>query len=402
MTKRCRILDQTYEYIYLIAFFLLVVFAFLKTTLFPVPWALQGSAVEYFYEYNLSMPAGMVYVLAGLILIRCVMMGRCGWKHLVMSAVILGLTAQAVRVNQCENLLVWALLILGAKNVSFEKIMAVYTLTIGTMLSITVLSATMGWIDNIAYGESQRLAFGIVSPTDFGAHVFFFFLCLWYVRKEKAGRWFTLLTAGIGVLMYYYSETRCSSICMILLSVLICVHDMAYRRGVKRKKTYDMPNVLAVVLAVSIQLAALATLCLTMLYRWDYERIVKWDSIMSNRLELGKRVIDISGFHLWGKNFRMIGHWAEGTVTGNYFYLDSSYLQMIVMYGLIITVLLMAAFLVIGYRAYSSRLWILLWVLGLLAIHGIIEQRLWSLSYCPFLLAVFARLDERKKGGRRR
>ena len=68
------------------------------------------------------------------------------------------------------------------------------------------------------------------------------------------------------------------------------------------------------------------------------------------------------------------------------------------MYGMIISVLLIVAFLMIGYRAYGSRQWILLLALGLLAIHGVIEQRLWSIAYCPFLLAAFARLDENQEG----
>ena len=83
-----------------------------------------------------------------------------------------------------------------------------------------------------------------------------------------------------------------------------------------------------------------------------YQESIVWmrglDKLLSGRLYYGKHALSICGFHLWGKQIRMNGHWADGQVTDNYFYLDSSYMQMALMFGLVISALALLAFLHIG------------------------------------------------------
>lgn len=73
-----------------------------------------------------------------------------------------------------------------------------------------------------------------------------------------------------------------------------------------------------------------------------------------------------------------------------YFYIDSSYVQLAVMYGLVLMGLVLLAFLVISCRAWSQKEWVFLWILAIAAVHGVMEQHLVELSYCPFILALLA------------
>ena len=148
---------------------------------------------------------------------------------------------------------------------------------------------------------------------------------------------------------------------------------------------------LAALLSMSFVVAATFTVIFTILYSPKISWMNRIDALVSNRLILGKKAVEIGGFHLWGKYFRLRGHWAEGLITNKYFYLDSSYMQMTIMYGIVISLLVMIAFLLIGYHAYKRKQWTFLWILALLSIHGIMEQRIWNLAYCPFILALFAR-----------
>lgn len=299
----------------------------------------------------------------------------------------------AYRFSQCRELIYLVLLILGAKDISFSKIMKAYTIVAGVLLGATIIAASSGILENISFGEESKLAFGIVSSTDFAAHVFFFILCWWYVWGKKMRMGAILPILGAAIFTYYYSQARCSTACLVLLAMMI-VGDKGIAFYTRKSKAKDKVfSILACISACSVQLAAVGTLSLTMLYEFDVNWIQKINQLLSNRLELGKRGMSIYGFCMWGQNVEQRGNWVTGAAIGKYFYLDSSYLQMTVIYGIVISVLLMIAFLTIGYRAYDSKKWTLLWVLVLLAIHGVIEQRLWNIAYCPFLLAVFARLD---------
>lgn len=386
------------EYVYLAVFFVITVYLFLITTVFPTPWAGLDGAAEYFYEYETKIPLHMEYLLWGIILVRCFLLKKEGWKHLLISIGLYMMIAHAVSVNGYKNLLLILLLMLGAKGISFFKMMKLYTITVGFLLGITILSALSGVVDNMAF-YGWRYAFGIVSPTDFGAHVFFVILCIWYVRGEKSRLWESVPVLGAGVLIYYFNRARCSTICLTLLAMIMCGHKLIRDYKIKKNGTYRMNAVFAAGLSNSHYLGAIVVLAATMAYDRKSVFMQRLNVLLSNRLELGNRAISIGGFDFWGRRVRLIGNWVE-EAGAKYFYLDSSYMQMAVMYGIAVSVLLLTALLVIGYRAFMNKQWILLWVLFLMSIHGMIEQRLWSLSYCPFLLALFARLDDREEGGK--
>ena len=51
----------------------------------------------------------------------------------------------------------------------------------------------------------------------------------------------------------------------------------------------------------------------------------------------------------------------------------------------------MLLFLLAGWRAYKNKEWILLLVLGVVALHALFEHHAFDLAYSPFLFAAFAR-----------
>lgn len=382
------------EYVYLAVLAFLTAFVFLRTTIWPVPWTVNGSEIQYFNEVSGSIPFYLEYVLLGTVLLRCLSGGKKGLGYLGFSIILCTITIYAYCVNQYKELLYLVFLILGAKDISFVKIMKVYTTVVGILLGVTIAAALTGVLENVSFGVEGKLAFGLVSSTDFAAHVFFFFLCCWYIWRKTEKIWLALLVLGAAFFVYRYGQGRCSTICLLLLAILFVGHIMMRKHMRKNSGQYTMRPAFACILACSVQLAAIVTLVLSILYEFDCVWIQKINQLLSDRLELGKRGISICGFHLWGQNVELRGNWVTGKAVGKYFYLDSSYLQMTVMFGILMSVILMLAFLVIGYRAYVFRQWVLLLILALLAIHGVIEQRLWNIAYCPFLLALFAQYEK--------
>lgn len=385
------------EYIYLFCFSILTIYAFLKTTTFPSPIVTEDGLYIYFNEFTSVIPFHMEYILISIIVIRYVLLKENRLRDIFLGIIIYRCADYAVKVNLNHNILLFALLILGAKGIFFQKIMKLYTGIITLLLSVTVLTALCGLIENVSFGENGKLAFGIVYSTDFAAHVFFLVLCIWYVRGDKVTLWEGAVVAALAALVYGFSIARCSTICLCLTSVLIFLRRWIQSRCRKKQIEYQMHPLVAAFLSMSFVIAAAFSVIFTILYSPKVTWMQKIDQVLSSRLSLGKKAVEISGFHLWGKYFRLRGHWAEGLETNKYFYLDSSYMQMAVIYGLVISALIMIAFLLIGYHAYRQKQWVFLWILALMSLHGIIEQRIWNLAYCPFILALFAQFDTNEK-----
>ena len=81
----------------------------------------------------------------------------------------------------------------------------------------------------------------------------------------------------------------------------------------------------------------------------------------------------------------------------NYFFLDSSYISILLQYGLIMFVMILILWGIIGLRARKEKDWVLLWILAIIAFQSIMEQHLLDISYNPFLWILFAETGKKRK-----
>ena len=152
----------------------------------------------------------------------------------------------------------------------------------------------------------------------------------------------------------------------------------------ERKHPFFIPDVLV----LSPVLVAIGMTVLTIMYQGTPMQ-QKLNQLLSNRLDLGKKAFDIFSLTPFGQYIRLFGN-AENLGFEYYFYIDSTYLQLIIMYGVVILGVVLLVFLLIGCRAKAQKDWIFLWIIGLIAAHSIIEQHLVELPYCPFVIALLA------------
>lgn len=77
-------------------------------------------------------------------------------------------------------------------------------------------------------------------------------------------------------------------------------------------------------------------------------------------------------------------------MSGNYFFIDSSFIRLAIIYGLVIGVFVIIVMLLIGMRSISTRGFCLAAIILLLGISCMVEQHLLDISYNPFLIALLA------------
>ena len=199
------------------------------------------------------------------------------------------------------------------------------------------------------------------------------------------------------IFVYIGCEARLTTACFVLLSVGLFYRGIKIQKKRKQKKLYNMDERLARGLAVFPLLCALGVHILSMGYSTNVKWMENLNQLLSNRLSLAKKGIQVYGFRLWGNDIPMIGYGGSTEAQIKYFYLDSSYIQLSLISGLIIFGIVLLLLLVVGYRAKGECEWVLLWVLAFAGAHAVFEEHLLSLSVCPFLFAATTKLGRKHR-----
>ena len=381
--------EDILEILYLLAFAVYIGFFFLGTTMFQIEWP------NFFYT-------DLRTVIAALILVRAAYSKQYKiWEV----AVILGLYilfSMASSRNGYEEYMYLLILIIGARGISFKKLIKVYAAVTAVLLIITIAAALSGYIENLTYyqeGRRTRYAFGINYPTDFSAILFYLILAWFYIRGKKL-KYIELGIAGLlGIFVYWFCDARMNTICIIGASLVFAVHKFFSKKAEKKQKEYRICKPISMLLILSGILCSLVMTGLTMLYSPNNPIIAFIDNALSSRLRLGHKGIDIYGFTLWGQNIPMIGLGSTTKDVDFYFFLDSSYIYNLLQYGLLIAVLLLAAWTMISGKAYIKKEWELLLILAIIAVQCMVEHHMVSVAFNPFWMALLGELSvETTKG----
>lgn len=386
------------ENLYLLLFGIIVLYLFLQKTTFDIPWNLfvytEDGAIRTWSRWVMEPP---YYLLGYTAVFRILIQKEYNWLRTAFAVGILYGGRYLWEQNISYKTILVTFLIVGAIGISFRKLVRVYCLLVSSALIITIVCAVSGLIENYVMmrGENMRMFFGINSPTNFASFVFFQILCWWYLRKEKLSYIEAGLTVVISVLLNVFCDTRTA--CVLLLATAMCMVWMRfrYKQAGKRGKEYRMCPLISSMGTLVYPLLAILSVGLTLIYTQDSELLTKINSWLSARLSLGKRAFDVYGVSWFGKYIRMFA-FESGATVNNYFYIDSSYVQLPIMFGLAAMIFLLFAFLWISCRARAEKDWIFLLILVLAGVHCVTDCHLIEIQFCPFVLALLADTRERK------
>ena len=369
-------------------FLSMLIYRFLNTTLFfediDIFYAVGGIASR-ICTWLFLKPYGIIVVI---VLLLYLTEEKPDWKQIGILAFYDMILIYCSQKTDCDSLLTYLLLLPGAAKVDFGKLIKA-DVWVSTILTVgTIMCSVTGMIDNLAWAlgnEQYRMAFGFIYATDFAAHVFFLMLGWWYLRREKADWRDTVVWLIISGLVMKFSITRNSVALMALTAVLMMYCDKIKKSDSLEKK----------VLPATPIICAAAVSVISVFYSCEITWIQQLNSWLSNRLAFVKKAVDIYGFSLWGKEIPMIGNGSKTSSTNIYFYIDSGYMQIGLLYGVVLLAIVLCLLTWICQRAAEQNQRILLWIVALACVHGMIEQHLFELEYFPFFLAAFANLKEK-------
>lgn len=284
------------------------------------------------------------------------------------------------------------LLTAGAYGISFKDIAKFYFYTASVFLGIVFIGSLFGQVINLKYITERgiRYSFGIVYPTDFAAHVFFI-LASYAAAYEKKLNWFNgICSIAVTVFVYIFCKARVDCGCIILLCIGIAVIRLAESRKKQPDgKLYNKIKDLCRYICIwSMPAGAVIMLLLTIFYDPSNKFMAVLNNIMSGRLSLGKRGFEEYDVTLLGQYVPMHGNGGNVQPPEDYFFLDCSYIYMLLIYGLIFTLLIIGAYVIIGMRYRHNG--VMLWILAVTALNCMIAHHLPDCAYCIFAAALAA------------
>lgn len=296
-----------------------------------------------------------------------------------------------LNIDRIHMMFVTAALVFGAKGLDFNNIVKWY-FWIGLFFCIvTFIGSQIGLIkDYDAYIDvlssrlsfalsGKRSSFGYVWSTNFSTHCFFILLAYWYIRKAELSLKEMLLFVFLAITILFYTDAKLGAGCILLLPIMTLFYRLT--RNTK-------PKIYAI-LVFSIPIFAVLAIVSTILYQYSNFIWFFIDSvILSGRLHLGNEAMSVYGIPFWGQKIRMYGGETEGVY---YNYIDSSFIQLIVIYGIVYTILIITAYTIIAYKAYKRRDYRLILAVLMTGISGLIAQHFLQIYMNPFLIALAAK-----------
>lgn len=378
---------QLSEIFFLAAFAVWLIMNYSWATMANIPWP------QFFFFY--------VQVAIGLtVLFRYMVMKPSDIKKILVIVILMGAFAIAKGHSGIDTLLETGFLIIGANGIDYKKILKVYLIVKIPITICTMVAGYTGMITNLVYhrGEKVRMAFGFVYPTDFAAHVVYM-IAAWVLIRQIKCSWIEIGIMIVSVIFFEkYCDVRTSEAVMILL--ILCVAYLKIRNSLAEKKgTKYKPSVLlkCLCLVVPYGLGGFMILA-SRFYNPENAWMAKLNTLFSTRLAIGKEAFERYDVKLWGQDIQMIGNGGTTDPVQDYFFLDSSYVNILLRLGLVVFILIMLMISIIMIRNINQPY--ILAVMVIICIHSVMEHHMFELFCDVFLMLPFAKFDVEEKSER--
>lgn len=295
-----------------------------------------------------------------------------------------------------KTMLLYSIILVAAKNIDEKKIMKMSLAIQGMSLFLVVIFSQLGISRDYLFVRNEgqyRHALGFSWTTTAPILYFFFLLIYFYLKKNKANLMIIFLLAIINVWFYIMTNSRMA----FAASSIFILFMIAQKMNPNRWKWMGRLNKLYKILPEII-----CAISLVMFKLYD-ESIHSWfrlNSILSDRLRLGANAIEQYGFSLFGKPIEWIGFSIKKPTMEEaigYNYVDSSYLQLGLNYGLIFLCVVLLIYSIIMNRAIKRKDYYLVSIITIILLFSITEPRLMNLAFNPFPLLAFCKLEKVKQ-----
>lgn len=365
--------------IYLATLAVYLVFAFLQNTTF------EDYIGGHFYNI-------ISYLAFGVLILKIVFYDH---YHLIANLFIISgfLFSIIVWRNSGANLiLVMIAFILAAKNISFDDIVKTYFNVNFWLLVVVIACSLLGVINNLSFvaqGRGTRYALGVIYPTDFAARILYLMLADAYLNFRNLNTTRYLVYALIALACKQVTDARLNFYCMLLLIIVSAIAQVAEQNY--QLQQHDWTN--SIVYTYWTFTPILSAIAIFGTYFYDPTNNIysKIDGMLSGRLTFGSMALQRYSVNLFGTKIKEHGYGNNMKLfhqgINSYFFIDSSYMRLLIIFGLIALVVFIGISMFISIKNTLYGYYALPTILLIVAFSSVVEQHFMELTYNPFLLA---------------
>ena len=367
------------EKIYLFTLFVWVVVASLVTTTYFV--RLDGFLL--FYRILLYCTILLLLIKELINFSKTLHYFRFQWKQLLIVLVFF-IVMSIVSKNRDGILNINVLfLVFSARDIDFRKLLGTFSVATFLVLCLTIFASQQGIIANMFMNADNGYRFSLgFNYVSFASQRLFFALCSYLMFRGKKISYIELL-ALFSATIYMYQQTSTSS--PFYLSILILAYALFSIKIFK--KGFIIDNFwISRVTNYGFILALVVILYFCFYSSGNLFHLV--DQYTHNRLRLSVEGFQNFGVHLFGQRISFSTLDIFGNFTSNYNFIDSSFVQLLVIDGLIVSAFMLFALTKVMKYFVSIRKDIVLACLGIMIIHGMFDPQMLVLRYSPLILFI--------------
>lgn len=303
-------------------------------------------------------------------------------------------TIVAFRAENIRTIVLLVLFIISARNISIDKILKESYYLIAFYLIITIGLFYLGVFDKVEHSFFRagtnifRSSLGF-SYTTYAPHYLLtlFSIYVYLTRNNKNVLIPYLMHFAVAIWFYNETDTRTAFYVTTLLFFAAIFIRMFHLDLAKYK-------LMRFLLKSTFAICSIITFSIVLSYPKNILWINNINRIMNYRI-----TYSYEGLMRYG--ISLLGNPVDFNLTsGKYFYVDSSYVQLILQYGFLVFIIIMILYTMIMWKNVDEHNSIGILVIAIIAIRGITDPQIINLAYSPFLLSMgssFRFFSERKK-----
>ncbi|WP_283621866.1 polymerase [Limosilactobacillus avium] len=351
------------------------------------------------------------YISLPLLLFKIFVLDQWRKKELLVISIFLIFGLIVWRTARYSDLLIIFPFIIGAKNVNFRDIIRWYFYVTVFFIMTVMIFSLVKIIPNLVYYSKMRptrYSLGMLYPSVLAAHYLFLALAYCYLKFGRLNIVdYLLITIGDFICMWL-TNTRLDFLATLIIIPVMVIAQRAYQG--KR-----LSNIIASFWWMATPISATIIIFLSYFYNSSNHFLYKVNTLLSSRLELGRQAFKRYDLNLLGRSIvehsfagvkgQKLEKLASGGMQNNYFYIDSSYIRLILLWGLLAFVIVIICLTFIAIRSTVRKTFILSAIILVSSLSFMFEPHIVQIIYNPFLLALlsnsyFSSLNKENKNAR--
>ena len=379
-----------FEIVYFCYLSIIVVYEYQFSTMFQITWPSHLDQALRLLGYTF-------------VLVKLLMDDRWNWREIVLAGLIFIAFYGCWKSVRSLDMIFGLILILASKNIPFDRIVQVFLAVEIPAILITIYCSLHGYIANLTYdygGGRIAYAFGSIYRTDFCAHLFFLACGLIWVSRKKLWYPESIFILWLAWFANRYCYARNSTICLLLLGcgalLIRAYRDINTWRQQHKKSSvgYQKKKIRKNILFLACFSTPVFAVVSTLLSRF-YNPNVRWMAVMNklltSRLSLGREGFLRYNVTIFGQYIPMVGAGGIRNYDQPYFFLDNSYVNILLTLGIAVFMALVLIYSISSLRAFKNGDFVCIFILSVAALHCCIEHHMAELPYDMFLLLPLAK-----------